>query len=198
MTGSIVQESTVFVTSIDIETTGHIPAKHQILEIGAMIWDTTTDVFLKDAFECCVLHEDLIGTPTALQMNAALLRKISEKKPQYCFLKPEHVAKRFAEWYRDATGEPGRPRIWPAGFNFDSFDRQFLERLPDWSNHVQLRHRSISPATLYFDPRTDNAIPSSDEVFRRADITVENRHTALADAWATLMAIRNKYHAPDR
>ena len=66
--------------SIDLETTGLETDKHQVLSIGAVIEDTTKpEIKVEDlpTFHGVIVHNELIGSPFALNMNRDLIEKIS-------------------------------------------------------------------------------------------------------------------------
>lgn len=66
--------------SIDLETTGLETENHQILSIGAVIEDTLdTRVNVEDlpTFHGVIVHNELTGSPFALNMNRDLIEKIS-------------------------------------------------------------------------------------------------------------------------
>lgn len=66
--------------SIDLETTGLETEKHQVLSIGAVIEDTTKPkIKVEDlpTFHGVIIHNEIIGSPFALNMNRDLIEKIS-------------------------------------------------------------------------------------------------------------------------
>lgn len=66
--------------SIDLETTGLETENHQVLSIGAVIEDTlNTHVKVEDlpTFHGVIVHNELTGSPFALNMNRDLIEKIS-------------------------------------------------------------------------------------------------------------------------
>lgn len=66
--------------SIDIESTGLNPEKHQILSIGVVVEDTNDLNPIEElpTFHCAVLHNEIKGQPYALNMNRELISKIVE------------------------------------------------------------------------------------------------------------------------
>ena len=62
--------------SIDIETTGLNRETCQILQIGAIIEDTTKYKLLEHmpTFNCVVIQEEIVGEPFALNMNKRLIK----------------------------------------------------------------------------------------------------------------------------
>jgi len=124
-------------------------------------------------------------------MNARILDRIADRSGDFLYLTPGQVAGVVGQFLKDHA--PGITELSPTGFNFDGFDRQFLRRLANFRK--LLTHRSLIPASLFFDPMIDTKLPGSNEVFRRAGVVVapEDRHTALGDARATIEVLRAGY-----
>jgi hypothetical protein len=197
---------TVLIASTDIETTGLDPETCQVLELGVVLWETTdfvTPVAELPAFHCYVVHPSYRGDAYALAMNRAILWRIAEREPGSRYLDAIDVGSALADFIyefapralKETRQGDSYAELWPAGFNFDGFDRQFLRRLPEFSRDVRFTHRSLAPATLFFDPMVDAKIPGSDEVFRRAGVDLDEgvRHTALGDARAVVEVLRAGY-----
>lgn len=64
--------------SIDIETTGLDPINHKILSIGAIIEDTENPLPYEELpkFHVAILHNELVGSPFAINMNRDLIDSI--------------------------------------------------------------------------------------------------------------------------
>jgi DNA polymerase III epsilon subunit-like protein len=178
--------------SIDLETTGLQPSWCQVLEIGAIIDDGSSPIDSLPYFHCYVVHPQIIGEPYGLFMNAEILRIISEPHahPDKLFLMPEHVVTAFSGWLSQ-NGIDATSPIRCAGKNFGSFDRQFLEKLPDFTRFIRLAHRSIDPGSMYLT-QDDERVPSTEECARRAGIEIVDQHQALADARLVVQLIRKK------
>lgn len=72
------------ITSIDIETTGLNPDKSQILQVGAVVFDTSSEKFNFIAtYNKLILTNEIKGEPFAIQMNARFIKKISDLYPKY-------------------------------------------------------------------------------------------------------------------
>lgn len=84
--------------------------------------------------------------------------------------------------------------ITPAGKNFDSFDRKFIDLIPKWNNYVRLRHRTIDPTTPYIDWHNDEQPPGLGDCLSRAGIIKQVTHCAVEDCWDTLEVIRKEYN----
>ncbi len=65
--------------SIDIETTGLNPEKHQVLSIGVIVEDTTKKLPFSEIpkFHCAIVHEEVVGSLFALNMNRDLIKTIN-------------------------------------------------------------------------------------------------------------------------
>lgn len=65
--------------SIDIETTGLDPEKHQILSIGVIVEDTNKKLPFEEIpkFHCAILRDEIVGGLFALNMNKDLLETIN-------------------------------------------------------------------------------------------------------------------------
>ncbi len=83
----------------------------------------------------------------------------------------------FSQWAREGVPLP-LPLI-AAGKNFPSFDKVFLEKMPNWK--LRFAHRFLDPSMFYVKG-TDEHIPSTDLCLERAGLGIVTDHTALADA----------------
>jgi oligoribonuclease len=65
--------------SIDIETSGLNPEKHQILSVGVIIEDTTKKLPFHEIpkFHCAIVQEEIVGGLFALDLNRDLIRNIN-------------------------------------------------------------------------------------------------------------------------
>lgn len=193
--------------SIDIETTGLDPEKCQILQIGAIIEDTTHPIHYDDVpkFSCIVEHTEYSGQPTALSMNSWLFKILSgmeglnkderlNYRKQHNIIPVGMVAKSLQMWLMNnglIPDEIGSPvKITAAGKNFASFDKQFLQRLPSWGSSVQIRQRIIDPAVMLTDWQKDSTLPNLNTCIKRLGLDGEVSHDALADAWDVIRVIR--------
>lgn len=66
--------------SIDVETTGLEKDRYQILSIGAILEDTTKKLSFDEIpkFHAAILHNEIIGSPFALNMNSKIIEAISQ------------------------------------------------------------------------------------------------------------------------
>lgn len=183
--------------SIDIETTGLDPFQSQILEIGAVI-DLSSDVSTDKlpTFHCYIVHDIIFGQAYALSMHPTILRRIATQEDGYTYLRAEEVAPAFdrflAENYYEKKADGAiDKRVNAAGKNFAGFDLQFLKQLPEWDDFIQIRHRVIDPAMLYWEPG-DTRLPDTKECKKRAGLDGDVAHTALEDAFDVVALIRMK------
>jgi len=74
-------------------------------------------------------------------------------------------------------------------------DQLWVEKGGDVDNWVRFRHRVLDPASLYFDPKIDAALPDMKTCMERAGIEGEVAHTAVHDAKVVIDLLRRKYNA---
>lgn len=175
--------------SIDLETTGLDPEYCQILEIGA-VWETwDKPISQLPCYRGLIKHQKYVGDAYALWLNHKLLKEIDDIKSE-----PRHdIVYNLVIWLKDQCGWDGKSSITPAGKNFDSFDRQFLNRIPFFDTTIKLSHRSIDPAILYWDPRNDDKLPDTKECYKRVCLNEEVAHNAVDDAKGVIRLIREYY-----
>lgn len=180
--------------SIDIETTGLNPVNHNILEFGAVIDDTENLLSLKDLpkFHCYILppREGYKGDPFALWLNNNILEKIAKKDkyPQYNFLEPSDVGKQFKKFLLENKIE----KVKASGKNFATFDKPFIDNLPDFKDLVKFHHRIFDPGSLYF-AKSDTEIPDMKKILERMGVRQEFKevkHTSIEDSEAVIQMIR--------
>ena len=217
--------------SIDIETTGLNPLTCNTLSIGAIIEDTNNPVPYEELpkFHVAILHEELQGSPYAINMNRDLIETIvqyqtakdQDEKNDLVhmtgmqFLKLNEVAQSFNDFlYQNGmiefnlnehvrhvngkmlpiVGMKTKPTtITAAGKNFGTFDKLFLEQIPQWNQVVKFRSRIIDPSILFVDWKNDNQLPSLNECKERANVPGIVTHNALEDAWDVIQTLRTKY-----
>jgi oligoribonuclease len=185
--------------SIDIETTGLDPKVHDVVEIGAVIDDTTAVAPLEKLpiFHCYVVKDNYVTDPYCAFMHQSLFLRIADRKKyegEYLFLHEHEVMPRFVHWLlENGFSKEGCvvPKFTPAGKNFGSFDLQFLNNKFDFSNHVRCHHRILDPAVLYFNPTVDIEVPNMQTCLERAGIDEQVAHTGVDDAMQVVKLIRN-------
>jgi hypothetical protein len=182
--------------SIDLETTGIDHNACQILEIGAVFDDGTKYADELPVFHKYVYQPDGLytGEPFALQMNAKILKRLSsvsaaDIQSKVC-VRPDEVAECFRLWLFNMCKWDCKSPLTPAGKNFASFDKNFLDRLPGWKETVKLNHRALDPAVFYWRPAGDERLPGTQECMDRAGLKGVVAHTAVEDAEVVVRLIR--------
>ena len=177
--------------SLDIETTGLNPENCQVLEIGAVLDDGTTPIEDCPTFHCYVDHCLILGESYALSMHPTILRRIATKEEGYTYIQPWEVATRFRDFLKEHGLDSENEKVFVAGKNYASFDARFLSKITSWDKHVQVHHRILDPAALYWEPEFDGAqLPDTKTCMERADIPGEVAHTAVEDARVVVHLIR--------
>jgi oligoribonuclease len=201
--------------SIDIETTGLDPKTCQILQIGIIIEDTANPLPFSDIpkLNLVIRHSTLSGSPTALAMNANLIKAIDSYKDlddgeksilsssmnDAIFIHPEdiilHVRNFLVSNGFQFKGSLKSSSITfnAAGKNFGTFDKKFLEEIPEWDKQFKIRNRILDPAILYVDWKNDSSLPSLNQCKERAGIIGEVSHDAIEDAWDVIQTLRKFY-----
>jgi len=191
------------IVSIDIETTGLDPETCQILQIGAIIEDTLDVKPLSElpTYSCLVEHKSYIGSAYALQLNSGLLKKISglekckdraEYRKEHNILTPTMVSVSLSSWLANNGCEVDGEKVFinAAGKNFASFDKLFLEKLPNFTSKIKIRSRIIDPAVYATNWKEDNSIPGLKLCKERAGIEGEVTHDAVDDALDVIKVLR--------
>jgi len=176
--------------SIDLETTGLDENYCQVLEFAAIIDDTADQRSIERLpyFHCYVMHEVYVGQPYALSMHPKIFTKLANGDDSHVFLEPKNVGYEFSKFLESNGFELGE-KITAAGKNFARFDAKFLDRLPDFNNHVNIHHRVVDPAMFFVRP-DDECLPGSNECLKRAGIDKEVAHTAMEDAADVISLVR--------
>lgn len=181
--------------SIDIETTGLNPEKHQIIEFAAVLEDTDVDCPLDElrCFSTLVSHQDYVWNSEAYQMNKDLFGLINEKKSSTVnYDRLYNNFKDFLQWNGIYSPIP------VAGKNFAAFDKQFLDKLPTGQPKPELKfsslfsRRFLDPAILYIDWKNDIDVPNLSTCLKRAGLDGNVSHRALDDARQVISLLRKK------
>jgi len=194
--------------SIDLETTGLDPEKCQIIEFGAVLDDTKNPRPMDElpVYHAYIKPEDgnLYGNVFALNLNAGIIEKLKNEKDlsdEYKFIYAKDLAYDFLFWLKQQGFEikqADTPNYYTeslniAGKNFSSFDKRFLDKIPQFNDLIRIRHRVLDPAVLYFDARYDEALPDLKTCKDRAGIKGAVTHLAVDDAKDVILLIRKHY-----
>lgn len=178
--------------SIDIETTGLDPRKHQILEFAAVVFDPQPKLFDDDGkpvererwkmFEGLIRHDEIVGQPYALQLNNEILQELAgvKKTHRTIYRNTNALIAAFDEWTREVGARDEKDKIWIVGKNFAAFDDRFLCEHDAW-NQVRRYHRILDVGSLLFRP-ADNKIRDLKECLAILGIDKEIEHRAIDDA----------------
>lgn len=183
--------------SIDIETTGLDPSRHQILQIACVLEDTKNSMPLRDlpTLVIWVAHDYLNFSPGALRMhNGEFIERYTREDQSY--IHRTSVVDEIKKWLiknKIAVGRSGLYEFNVAGKNFNYFDRRFLERLPYWDNWLKAKRRVLDPAILYTDWNNDDSLPSLGVSLLRAGFVGEVKHDAYDDALDVIRVLRPFY-----
>ncbi len=188
--------------SIDIETTGLDPEKHNIVEFGCVIDDTDKPfepISALPSFHTYNVLDDYIGQPYALSMHSTIFKRISDKDPAFNYSYNGKMGSEFFKFLKSngfEENEFGKIYVNCAGKNFGTFDLQFLNRYTDIRDYrIKFRHRIIDPSVLYFR-YDDNELPDMEKCLERAGLRSTVSHTAIEDAKDVIRLIR-RYNFPN-
>jgi len=165
------------IVAFDLETTGVDPQKDQILEIGAVCFETNTGETLGE-FETLVSHERYIGSAYALQMNQALLKRLA---------RGQGVSERRAiQGLNDALFDWGfslEHKAVPVGFNVGSFDIAFYNKSCKATGELsRFSHGAIELGSLLMGSTKSTTRVGSAQGVKMLGEGRTVAHTALQDA----------------
>ena len=188
--------------SLDLETSGTNPRRHQVLELAAVIEDSRHPLPLAElpAFRRVVRHPEYVGTAGALALNARLLAELAQKGPNPDLCTPDELlfqlrgfllAQGFGPDAKDCVA------VTLAGKNVASYDLGFLKELPGYGSLVRAEPAMLDPAAFYLNWRKDSRLPSMSICKARAQFDDhEVAHEALADALDVVRLLRPFYALP--
>ena len=181
--------------SIDIETTGLNPEKHQMIEFAAVLTDTEdrgTPLKKLPFFRKLIHYDEYIGQPFALAMNSEIFRQLDKPLEQKALITSE---KGFCTMFFAFLKKHGIDKNNPislAGKNVGGFDYQFLHRMFDYDVHIKgcFNYRFIDPTILYYE-KTDSRLPSINDCMTLAGTRKGRKpHEAYSDALDIIYLLR--------
>lgn len=181
--------------SIDTETTGLDSDNCQVLSFAAVLEDTEhPEVPVEELPFIHVIFrlDHIIGEPYAINLNKDLIEIIKEGKddrlcnPDYFFGKLEEFL------YENDFTQKDKLKV--VGKNFGTFDKKFIERIPNFEDFVfKFHHRILDVGPLFVDFKNDDWIPSLDQCMQRAGVEGVVEHCAYKDAMDVIKTLRAKY-----
>ncbi|HEX8507748.1 MAG TPA: hypothetical protein VF630_20465 [Hymenobacter sp.] len=188
--------------SLDLETSGPNPRRHQVLELAAVIEDSRRPLPLAElpAFRRVVRHPEYVGTAGALALNARLLVELADKtpNPELCAL--DELLPQLRAFLLEQGFRPNAKdcvAVTMAGKNVASYDLGFLQELPGWGSLVRADPAMLDPAAFYLNWRKDSRLPSMSICKARAQFDDRDvAHEALADALDVVRLLRPFYNLP--
>ncbi|MGY3088566.1 oligoribonuclease [Hymenobacter sp. UYAg731] len=187
--------------SLDLETSGSNPARHQILELAAVVEDSRHPLPLNElpAFRRVVRHPEYAGTAGAIALNARLFEELAQKEPNPELCTPAELLPQLREFLLRHGFRPDKHdcvSVTMAGKNIGVFDLGFLRELPGWGTLVRAEPAMLDPAAFYLNWRKDSRLPSMSICKARAGLEREVAHEALADALDVVRLLRPFYELP--
>ena len=195
--------------SIDIETTSLDTSNCQLLQSAFVTYNTKTKE--EDSLVVYYSYEELVGSPTALLLNAELIRIINglakkspfENEDPSEYLISVSKSSDFESIMVDSElclsfflkRAIGRSDFIILGKNYGSFDKQVLRRY--FGNIIdKLGHRYWDPAVAYYEHSTDKKLPNLELCAQKAGLSIDsyNLHNALSDAKLVIDLYKNYYN----
>jgi len=192
--------------SLDLETSGSDPLRHQVLELAAVVEDTrrtaSTPLTELPSFRRALRHPEITGTAGALALNARLLEELADKTkaaaPDICTpaeVLPQLRAFLLAHGFKADAKD--RVSFTIAGKNIGVFDIPFLRQLPGWGTIIRAEPAVLDPASFYLNWHKDSRLPSMLICQARSGIPEPHvAHEALADALEVVRLLRPFYERP--
>ncbi len=132
------------VVALDIETSGSDPAKHQMLSIGAIDFQTG------ETFYTQIRHKEILAVPEAMAVNQLDITEVNNKGYPN-LLETDDKLKDFLRSLGPPRGYGGigNPKTVPMGLNVGSFDMLFVRRDLPQSAEI-FRYHAIDLNSLMF------------------------------------------------
>ena len=181
--------------SADLETLGLDSDWCDIIEFGAVLDDLEELKPLEELprFHAYLVKNQYKGEPYAMSMHSKILKRISDRESGYTYITPDKLGSAFKKFLINNGYEEHKQKVSIniAGKNFMSFDDHFLNNLPNFKKHINIRSRSLDPAILFFE-KGDQKLPSLGECLKRAGLEKEVSHTSIEDSLDVVKLIRKK------
>ena len=186
--------------SVDVETTGRDPKRHQIIEFGAVLddWNDPKPISKLPRFQAFIRHPTYNCEAYAAWLNQDIMGKLGgaldlEEGEQICT--PGEAFSRFYDFLLEHGYKPTKSeliRFVPAGKNFHSFDGAFLIEMPEWTSRFRTFRRCLDPGILFLDVNNDDEPPDTETCLQRAGIVEDVSHRAVDDAIQIIKMLRYK------
>ncbi len=200
--------------SIDCETTGLNPEENDILQVGAVIENTSNQrpIMALPKFKGFLWRNKYVGSAYALDLNKwmfEILRDYEQRQkypyqPEVEYCEDDNMTVVIAPYWEmcnqlytwmvangiEPQGSSKKLTLNIAGKNFATFDKLFLEKLEAWKKVFKVRQRIIDPAILCVDWDQDEALPGLDVCKQRTQIEGDVSHDAVDDAIDVIKIIR--------
>ena len=160
------------ILALDTETTGLNPARDQIIQLSAVLFDSgdlTTPVNDLPFFDTLIKHDKYHGSAFALQMNSKILLKLATEP---------HPSKREAlALFSTFLAKNKCNKATLLGFNVAAFDRAFLEHTSN--KKLAFHHRPLELGSMFAKQETGAA---NSKTLTQTLLKREVTHDALQDA----------------
>jgi len=205
--------------AIHIQTGGTNHKEHSLLEFAAIVEDTNNPLSYEKIprYNVIVKQNVYHGDPYALYYNREIFNQLQlpEDKRQKKAIPVEALAQNFQSWLvkhintkvkntqgievsgaLNADGVSSQffshtISVSAAGKNFANFQLDFIKRIPHIDEFIQFNHRFLDPSILFWDPKSDEVLPSSEECKRRAGLeNIEKHNESLLECWDIIQLFR--------
>jgi oligoribonuclease len=96
-------------------------------------------------------------------------------------------------WRSSPTINSPQIELLVAGKNFGTFDKLFIEKLPNFNRIFKFHNRILDPAILFVDWENDDTLPNLNKCMQRAGVDGVVTHGAVQDAKDVIRVLRTKY-----